>query len=263
MTSEEPAEATTGDGEPDERTVSVLGTEVVLEEAFVAFPWRAGMARAPATFVAVFVVTTLLASIGGFGEGTLQKRFALLGIAVFSAHNIPAATGAVPEILAPIAEPVVGLPGIGALLRGLFTFGAGHAAPIDHFGGILAGETDTIGHLNIIEQQGQTIVPAIIYYLLPPLALFGAGYEFADSYWAEATTESATEVVRFGLAIAMGYLVVLLVGSVLFTTVLFSPLTGAVTILPDRYLLVVFGLAYPTIFGSLGAAVVYVQRGPD
>lgn len=259
MTSERADESTGGERSGD-RTVSVLGTEVVLEEAFVAFPWRAGMARAPGAFLAVFVLTAAVAAIGGFGSGSLQRRFALLGIVVFNAHNIPATTGVIPQVLVPVADPVVGIPGIGRLLRGLFTFGTGHAAPLSHVGGIVSGQTAEIGHLNLITQQGATDVPAVVYYLLAPVALVGAGYEFADSYWAETTTESFAEVARFGLAIAAGYLVVLLVGSVLFTAVLVSGLAGEVTILPDRYLLVVYGFAYPTIFATLGAGLVYLDR---
>ncbi|WP_135366201.1 hypothetical protein [Halosimplex halophilum] len=258
--SSEHADDPGGEEASGDRTVSVLGTEVVLEEAFVAFPWRAGMARAPGAFLAVFVLTAGAAAVGGFGTGSLQRRFALLGIVVFNAHNIPATTGIVPELLTPVADPVIAVPGIGRLLRGLFTFGTGHADPLAHVGGIMAGETDEIGHLNLIAQQGETDVPAVVYYLLAPVALVGAGYEFADSHWSETTTESFAEVARFGLAIAAGYVVVLLVGSVLFTAVLVSPLAGEVTILPDRYLTVVYGFAYPTIFATLGAWVVYRDR---
>lgn len=258
----EQAEESADEGdESGERTVTVLGTDVVLEEAFADFPWRAGMARAPGAFVAVFVLTTLVAAIGGFGTGSLPRRFSLLGIIVFNTHNIPATVGAVPDLLVPVAEPITALPGIGRLLRGLFTFGVGHGDPAAHVGGILGGETDTIGHLNLIEQQGETDVPTVIYYLIPPVALIGAGYEFADSYWAETTTEGPAEVARFGIAIAAGYLVVLLVGSVLFSALLGSPLGGPYTVLPDRYLVVVFGFAYPAIFATLGAGLVYSGRG--
>jgi len=259
VTSEHADDPAGGEASGD-RTVSILGTEVVLEEAFVAFPWRAGMARAPGAFLAVFVLTAAVAAVGGFGSGSLPRRFALLGIVVFNGHNIPATIGAVPGLLAPVANPVVGIPGVGRLLRGLFTFGAGHAAPLSHVGGIVGGQTAEIGHLSIIQQQGATDVPAFVYYLLAPVALVGAGYEFADSHWAETTTESFAEVARFGLAVAAGYVVVLLVGSVLFTAVLSSPLSGAVTVLPDRYLLVVYGFAYPTIFATLGAWLVYRDR---
>ncbi|QPV64775.1 hypothetical protein I7X12_09300 [Halosimplex litoreum] len=226
------------------------------EESFAEFPWRAGMARAPSAFLAVFVMTAAVAAVDGLGSGSLQRRFALLGIAVFNAHNIPATTGAVPQALVPVADPVASIPGLGRLLRGLFTFGTGHAAPVSHVGGIVSGRTAAIGHLSLVTQQNQTGVPVVVYYLLAPVALVGAGYEFADSHWAETTTESFAAVARFGLAIAAGYLVVLLVGSVLFTAVL----VGGGTILADRYLLVVYGFAYPTVFATLGAWVVYRDR---
>ena len=263
MTAEH-AEEPAGEGtESGERTVSVLGMEVVLEEMFVDFPWRAGMVRAAVAFVAVFAATGLLAVVGGFGSGSLGRRFSLLGLVVFNTHNIPATVGAVPNAFAPVVEPITGVTGVWRLLRGLFTYGTGHAAPLSHFGGIIGGETADIGHLSLIEQQSETDVPTLIYYLLPPLALAGVGYEFADNYWAETTTEALAEVARFGVAVAAGYLAVLLVGSVVFSAVLFSPLSGDVTVLPDRYLVVVFGFAYPAIFATLGASVVYLQRGPD
>lgn len=261
MTTERTEEARTGEDAAEGRTVSVLGAEVVVEEEFVTFPWRAGMARAPAAYVAVFVLTALVAAVGGFGSGSLPQRFALLGLVVFNVHNIPVTTGAVPQLLVPIAEPLISIPGLGGLLRGLFTFGQGHAAPLSHVADIFAGKTGAIGHGNIIANQqstGGTDVPTILYYLLPPLALVGAGYEFADNHWEAATTDTFAEVARFGVAVAAGYVVVLLVASVLFTLV--TGIAGPVTVLADRYLLVVFGFAYPTIFATLGAGVVYLRR---
>lgn len=262
MTAEHVEEPAGEDTESGERTVSVLGMEVVVEEAFVDFPWRAGMVRAPVAFVAVFTLTGLLAAVGGFGSGTFGRRFSLLGLVVFNTHNVPATVGSIPNALAAVAEPVVGVTGVGRLLRGLFSYGVEHGTPLSHAGGIVGGETDSIGHLSLIEQQGDTDVPTLLYYLLPPLALAGVGYEFADSYWGETATEALPEVARFGVAIAVGYVATLLVGSVLFTAVLSSPLSGEVIVLADRYLLVVFGFAYPAIFATLGAGVVYLQRGP-
>ncbi|MFB6140450.1 MAG: hypothetical protein ABEJ26_08460 [Halosimplex sp.] len=255
------AEASTVGEVGGERTVSVLGTEIVLEDEFVSFPWRAGMARAPGAYLAVFVLTALVAAVGGFGSGSLPRRFSLLGLVVFNVHNIPVTTGAVPRLLKPVADPVVAVPGIGRLLRGLFTYGIGHGAPLDHVAGILAGQTDQIGHVSFVELQRRrgTDVPTIVYYLLPPVVLTGAGYEFADSHWDDAVTETFADVARFGVAVAAGYVVVMLVASVLFSAVVGS-LAGAVTVVADRYLLMVFAFAYPALFATLGAGLVYRER---
>jgi hypothetical protein len=244
-----------GDGD---RTMSVLGMDVVVEEAFVTFPWRAGMKRAPVAFAACFLLVAGLAAIGGFGSGRLADIVALLGIVTYNVHSIHAATGFVPELLAPVAQPILELGGLGRLVRGLFVVGVDHANPL-HVVDIFAGKTDSIGHFNLAARSAGDI-PLAVYYAIPPLVLAAAGYEFAASYWEEATVDSPLELVRFGIAIAAGYVVVLLVGTVVFTVAMVSPLTGQVIVFPDRYMTVIFGAVYPTVFATLGAAVVYLRR---
>lgn len=302
-----------------DRVVDVLGIEVVIEEDFVAFPWRAGMARAPIAFLASFALVALLSAFAavsadatvlgylgvalvavgvvgllgyllrlgedatrwhglaggagllvatalcnalvGTGRVPFADQYAILGIVTYNAHNVYAATGLVPETLAPVADPVLGVPVVGRLLQGLFAVGQDHAAPLTHLGDIAGGETGAIGHVNMIEQQ-DTQVPRPLYYLVPVGVLLGAGYEFAATHWENAATDSPLETSRFGIALALGYVATLLVGTVVLTYQGQSPLDAQVyTVMPDRYLAVVFGFVYPAVLGSVGAAVVYLRRG--
>lgn len=255
-------DATTPADRPGDRVVDVLGFEIVIEEDFVAFPWRAGIKRAPVAFAAVLVVVLLLAAVGGLdGNVPLVDQLAVVGIVAYNAHNIHAATALIPKSFVPVAEPVIGLPVVGRLVRGLFAIGQNHLAPVAHVVDIAGGKTGTIGHVNFIQQQGRTDVPSILYYLVPVVVLVGAGYEFADSYWDEAATDSPLEVTRFGIALGVGYALTLLAGTLVFTIETTSPLSPKLfTVLPDRYLTLVFGFVYPAVLGSVGAAVVYVRR---
>lgn len=243
-----------------DRTLSLFGLDVVVKEDFVTFPWRAGIVRAPVAFGIAFALTFLAAAVGGLGDGSLADKLSLIGLVVFNGHNVHAAVGYTPELLVPVAEPVLGLGGIGRLLRGLFVVGVEHDQPLTHLLDVAAGETDAAGHMDFIERSESSDVPSVVYYLIPPVVLAAAGYEFANSHWEAAATDGPLDVARFGMAIAVGYVVVLLAGTVLFTVEMLSGLTGAVIVLPDRFMTLVFGLAYPAVFASLGALVVYVRR---
>jgi len=93
------------------------------------------------------------------------------------------------------------------------------------------------------------------------VVLVAAGWEFAVTHWDEAATDSPVEVTRFGLALAVGYVAAMLLGTVLVTVQMASPLQPGTlfTVLPDRYLTAVFGFVYPAVLGSVGAGIVYVQ----
>lgn len=261
MTAER-ADGGTADGNSGDRVVSVFGTDIVLEEDFVTFPWRAGMRRAPLAFLATFGAVFLLVAIGGAGEGPFVDWFSLLGIVVYNAHSVPAATGQVPEAVAPVAETLIGVPVLGRALRGLFVVGPEHGQPVGHFLDVLGGESGEIGHVNFVQRQTETAVPPIVYYLVPVGVLVTAGYEFAASYWDRAATDSVLEVARFGLAIGVGYVVTMLLGTVLLTVEMVSPIVPGQSylVLPDRYLTLVFGFVYPAVLATLGAGVVYVRR---
>jgi hypothetical protein len=301
-----------------DRVVDVLGVEVVIEEDFVAFPWRAGIRRAPVAFLASFALVSVLSAFasaraggsplatlgagvvavgvvgllwyllrlgseatrwhglagaaallvvaaaltlfGGSGRLPFGDRFAILAAFTYNTHNIHVATGLVPEAVTPVVEPVLGIPVVGRLLQGLFATGPDHAAPLTHLGGIAGGETGSIGHLNLLEQQ-ETEIPKLLYYLVPVGVLLGTGYEFATTHWENAATDSVLEMSRFGVALALGYVATLLVGTVVFTYQEQSQVGPQVyTVVPDRYLAVIFGFVYPAVLVSLGAAVVYVRR---
>ena len=250
-----------GDDADGDRAVSVLGVAVVIEEDFVAFPWRAGFVRGPVAFGVTGLLVLLVASPGGLGTGPLVDQLSLVGLVVYNAHNVPAATGLVPGAVTPVAEAVVGVPVLGRALRGLFVVGQNHAAPASHVLDVFGGKSGTIGHVNFIAQQDQTEVPAVVYYLIPVVVLVAAGWEFAVTHWDEAATDSPVEVTRFGLALAVGYVAAMLLGTVLVTVQMASPLQPGTlfTVLPDRYLTAVFGFVYLAVLGSVGAGIVYVQ----
>jgi hypothetical protein len=208
----------------------------------------------------LLVAVALLNIVVGTGQVPFADQFAILAIITYNAHNIHAATGLVPGVLAPVADPVAGVPVLGRLLQGLVAVGQDHAAPLTHVTGIAGGETTTIGHVNLLEQQG-TRVPKLLYYLVPVAALAGSGYEYARTHWENAASDAALEMVRFGIALGLGYVATLLVGTVVFTYKGQSPLDPQVyTVMPDRYLTVVFGFVYPAVLVSLGAAIVYIRR---
>ena len=170
----------------------------------MAFPWRAGFVRGPVAFGVTGLLVLLVASPGGLGTGPLVDPLSLVGLVVYNAHNVPAATGLVPGAVTPVAEAVVGV---------------------------------------------------------PVVVLVAAGWEFAVTHWDEAATDSPVGVTRFGLALAVGYVAAMLLGTVLVTVQMASPLQSGTlfTVPPDRYLTAVFGFVYPAVLGSVGAGIVYVQ----
>lgn len=250
----------------DDSEVRVLATvggyDLVLERDLIAFPWRAGLKRAPVAFAATFVVVFLLAAVGGFGSGPLVDRFSLLGLLVYQFHHVQAATGTTPGAVEPVATAVGGVPVLGRALRGLFVTGFDHADPT-HLVDIVAGKQATVGHVDLVSRSTGDI-PVPVYYAVPPLVLVAAGFEFASTNWDRAVVESPLEVVRFGAAIGAGYLLVLLVGTVLLTVEMTSPLTTQTFVVhPDRYMTLLFGFVYPAFWATVGAGIVYLARGSD
>jgi hypothetical protein len=174
-----------GDDADGDRAVSVLCVAVVIEEDFVAFPWRAGFVRGPVAFGVTGLLVLLVASPGGLGTGPLVDPLSLVGLVVYNAHNVPAATGLVPGAVTPVAEAVVGVPVLGRALRGLFVVGQNHAAPASHVLDVFGGKSGTIGHVNFIAQQDQN--PAV-------LGSVGAGIVYVQlAGTSTADSEDATE----------------------------------------------------------------------
>jgi hypothetical protein len=244
-----PGGAASGSGADGDRTVSVLGVDIVVEEAFATFPWRAGMLRAPLAVGLTVLGVFLVAFVNGFGDGSLLAALVYVVLVVYGLHNIPVMQAAVPGFLEGVAETLIGIP----YLRGFVLYGRGHGNPPQHVFDILTGKTESIGHFTILPSNPE--IPLVVYGAIPMVVLVAVGYEFAASYWDEVTIDSGLEVFRFGVAIALGYAAVLFVG-----TFFVSQVTMFGVLIPDRYMTLIFGLGYPFIFASVGAGLVYVQR---
>ncbi|MFB6151850.1 MAG: hypothetical protein ABEJ40_08605 [Haloarculaceae archaeon] len=229
---------------------SPFGYDVVVEEEFVEFPWLAGMRRAPVALLVSFAVVFLLAAIGGVGQQSLLRTAVYLVLVLYGLHNIPSVQGRVPEILRPVAEQIGSVP----YLRGFVLSGLGHGNPVRHVVDITSGKTESIGHVNVLPSD--PTVPIEVYAAVPMLVLVATGFEFALRYWDEVTVDSVVEVGRFGAAVGAGYVLVLFLGSFVFT--INSGLFGI--LLPDRYMTVIFGFVYPAVFVTVGALLVHLQQ---
>jgi hypothetical protein len=228
---------------------SVFGFDVVLEEAFVSFPWRAGLKRGPVALAVTFVLVFAVAAASGVSGGTIAGTVVYLALIVYGLHGIPVVGGQVPGFLEGVAGPLLDIP----VLRGLTLTGPNHGDPVGHLLATLGGRTEAVGHINALPADPS--VPIAVYAAIPAVVLVGVGAEFALRYWREVTVDSVAEVARFGAAVAAGYVLVLFVGSFFVTMV---GLRGVV--LPDRYLTVILGFAYPAVFATVGGLLVYVQQ---
>jgi len=228
---------------------SVFGFDVVLEEAFVSFPWRAGLKRGPVAALTTFVLVFAVAAASGVSGGTIAGTAAYLALIVYGLHGIPVVGGQVPGFLEGVAGPLLDIP----LFRGVVMTGPNHADPVGHLLATLGGETESIGHINALPADPS--VPIAVYAAIPALVLVGIGAEFALRYWQDVVIDSVAEVARFGAAVAAGYALVLFAGSFFVTMV---GLRGVV--LPDRYLTIILGFAYPAVFATVGGLLVYAQQ---
>jgi len=95
-------------------------------------------------------------------------------------------------------------------------------------------------------------VPIPVYFLIPVVVVGGAG-----ALVVRAGRPTATTVLNTGSALAVGYVVPMVLGALLISV---SFPSGHVATL-DLSKAVVFGLAYPVVFGTLGAAVSVVLQG--
>ena len=90
-----------------------------------------------------------------------------------------------------------------------------------------------------------------VLYLLPPAVLTAAGI-------ATARIDGATDIgraVRVGTAVVLGYLPLAVLGAVLFTVSAGDSGQGAPTLLTA---VVLAGVVYPAVFGSVGGAIATV-----
>lgn len=244
--------AATDDSSPGaggDRVYEIAGVEIVLEEEFVEFPWRAGMKRAPVALGTTFAIVLLLAAIGGIGGGSIAGTVVYLVLVIYGLHNIPLTRGTVPDVLDPVAEHLFEIP----YLRGFVLTGPNHGDPVGHVVDIATGKTESIGHISSLPSN--PTLPIEVYAAVPALVLIAVGIEFALRYWETVTVDTPVELLRFGAAIGLGYVLVLLLGSFLVSSV---GLAGI--LIPDRYVTLIFGFVYPAFFATVGATLVYVQQ---
>ncbi|MBV0901652.1 hypothetical protein [Haloarcula salina] len=100
--------------------------------------------------------------------------------------------------------------------------------------------------------ENDSLSPAL--YAIPPALLTAAGV-------ATARLDGATDLgraVRVGPAVALGYLPLSVLGAVLFTVTAGEAGQGAPTLLTA---VVVAGLLYPVVFGTVGAALATALDG--
>ena len=228
---------------------TVFGFDVVLEEEFVSFPWRAGLKRGPVAVLASYVLVLAIAAGSGVSGGTVAGTLAYLAVVLYGLHGIPVVGTEIPGVLEGVADLVVEIP----LLRGFVLTGANHGDPLGHVVATLTSDAASVGHIDPLPVDPS--VPIEVYAAVPAVVLVAVGAEFALRYWEAATVDSVAEVARFGAAVAAGYVLVLFAGTFFVSMV---GLRGVV--IPDRYLALVVGFGYPAIFATVGALVVYVQQ---
>jgi hypothetical protein len=114
--------------------------------------------------------------------------------------------------------------------------------------GFLGGGTDAV---NFIAESDSL---SAILYLVPPALLTAAGLGAAR---LNGLTETA-DALKVGPSVALGYLPPSVVGAVLFTISVGADSGGSPTLLTA---VVLAGIVYPVVFGTLGAVVGAVLAG--
>ena len=108
--------------------------------------------------------------------------------------------------------------------------------------GFLGGGTDAVNFI----AEGDSL--SAILYLIPPALLTVAGLATVR---LDGATETA-RALRLGPSVALGYLPLALVGALLFTISVGENSGGSPTLLTA---VVLAGVVYPVVFGTLGAVV--------
>jgi hypothetical protein len=105
--------------------------------------------------------------------------------------------------------------------------------------------------LNVLAAAQDPNVPVAVYYAIPILAVGAAGAVLGGR-----DASDPTEVLSVGAALAVGYALLAVLGAL----VLSVTLAGGQTVSPDLPKAALFGLAYPVVFGTLGAGAGFAWR---
>jgi|GEM_PF-1784117 len=140
-------------------------------------------------------------------------------------------------------SPQGGLQGV-VLLVG-FAFYAANLVRIDIGDGIL---------VDFFAGVSNTSVPLEVYYAVPMVVLLAAGFLVVDRYATRSVDPIGTAMQVAGIAV--GYLAVALLGTFVFVT---PTVTGGSASLVVTDVLL-FGLAFPLVFATLGAAIATVRE---
>lgn len=98
-------------------------------------------------------------------------------------------------------------------------------------------------------------VNPLVYYVVPVVVIVAAAAVM--TYWYDPARRDGLLAIATGLAMALGYLLLALVGTYLFTRTQMSTVEGgetiAVTVRPDRLATLLYGTIYPVAFGIVGS----------
>jgi hypothetical protein len=115
----------------------------------------------------------------------------------------------------------------------------------------MLGQSQSVNLLSTA--SGATTIPTIVYFVVPVVVLLGMGYLIGT------LAQSGSDVVAAagaGATITIGYLILAILGTFIFST---GGAGGSVG--PDLLMSVLlFGLAYPIVFGAIGGAIAAVTN---
>lgn len=114
------------------------------------------------------------------------------------------------------------------------------------FNPMTGNSTDTMGWV-MGETEPTSTIPSAIYLLLPIVVLIAAGF----LVYKASNADAASAAAGAGASVAVGYLVLSVVGYFLFQS---SP--GNLSIAPEPLpAILLAGLAYPLVCGAIGGAI--------
>lgn len=110
----------------------------------------------------------------------------------------------------------------------------------------MLGESQSLNLLSAA--SGETTIPVILYFVVPVIVLVAMGFLVGT------LAQSGSDVVAgagAGATITIGYLILAILGTFIFST---GAAGGSVG--PDLMMtILLFGLAYPIVFGGIGGAI--------